>query len=77
MSNFGLIFDNNILKWVAVAATLIGAILTSLNFHPINIYVFNISTIIWLLWSIRIKENGLIAVNLGLLLIYTVGLLIS
>lgn len=68
---------NNFLKWTATAFTLIGALLTSLNYHPINIYVLNFATIIWVVWSVRIKENSLIAVNLGALAIYALGLFIQ
>lgn len=67
---------NNLIKWVATAITLLGALLTSLQCTPENIYVLNFASVIWLLWAIRIKENSLIAVNLGLLAIYAMGLFI-
>jgi hypothetical protein len=61
---------------MATAVTLVGALLTSLQFTPENIYVLNIGSLIWLIWAIRVKENSLIAVNLGLLAIYAIGLFI-
>lgn len=67
---------NNCIKWTATAVTLIGALLTSLQYTPENIYVLNLASVIWLLWAIRVKENSLIAVNLGLLAIYALGLFI-
>ena len=67
---------NTILKWVATAVVLVGATLTSLNNHPYNIYVLNVGTLLWLLWSIRVRENAMIAVNGGLLMIYIGGLLV-
>ena len=65
---------NDIIKWTATAVTLVGALLTSLQYVPENIYVLNLASAIWLIWSIRVKENSLIAVNLGLLAIYAMGL---
>ena len=65
-----------ILKWVAVAVVLVGALLTSLQIIPYNIYVLNLGTLLYLTWSIRIKEKSLIAVNVGLLGIYIIGLFI-
>jgi len=67
---------NNMIKWTATAVTLFGAFLTSLQFIPENIYVLNLASVIWLVWAIRVKENSLIAVNLGLLAIYAIGLFI-
>lgn len=65
---------NDIIKWTATAVTLAGALLTSLQYVPENIYLLNLASVIWLIWSIRVKENSLIAVNLGLLAIYAMGL---
>lgn len=67
---------NTFLKWFATSITLVGALLTSLQAVPINIYFLNFASIVWLVWSIRIKENSLIAVNLGLLAMYAIGLFI-
>jgi hypothetical protein len=67
---------NNVIKWVATSVTLVGALLTSLQYTPENIYVLNVGSLIWLGWAIRVKENSLIAVNLGLLAIYAIGLFI-
>jgi len=67
---------NFALKWVATVVTLAGALLTSLDIHPINLYVLNIGTVIWLVWAIRVKETSLIVVDIGLLAIYVLGLFI-
>lgn len=66
---------NTIIKWTATAIVLSGATLTSLNIYPYNIYVLNVGTSLFLLWSIRVREPAMIAVNAGLLLIYLIGLL--
>lgn len=65
---------NNILKWVATAITLVGAVLTSLNIYPLNVIAFNLGSVLWLIFAIRIKEPSLIVVNTGLLLVYVAGL---
>ena len=68
-------FDT-ILKWVACAVTLSGALCTSLRIDPLNIYLLNAGALMYLLWSIRIREWNLSAVNVGLLTIYAVGLFV-
>lgn len=65
---------NSILKWTATAVTLLGAILTSLNIYPLNVIAFNVGSILWLMFAIRIKEKSLVVVNAGLLLVYVFGL---
>jgi uncharacterized protein with PQ loop repeat len=65
---------NNILKWAATTITLIGAVLTALNIYPLNVIAFNIGSVLWLIFAIRIKEPSLIVVNSGLLLVYIAGL---
>lgn len=64
------------LKWIATAFLVAFAILTILKIEPLNIWVANIATIIWLVWSIRIRELSLIVVNTTLLLVYFVGLFV-
>lgn len=65
---------NKILKWAATAITLVGAVLTSLNIYPLNVIAFNLGSVLWLIFAIRIKEPSLIVVNTGLLLVYVAGL---
>lgn len=67
---------NFYLKWSATSVTLFGALLTSIQYIPWNIYALNIGALLFLIWSIRIKERSLIAVNFGLLFIYIIGLFI-
>lgn len=66
---------NFALKWTACAVTLAGALTTSLQMDPVNIYLLNVGSVLYLFWSIRIREASLIVINAGLLLIYVVGLL--
>jgi hypothetical protein len=62
------------LKWVACAVTLVGASCTALRIDPLNIYLLNAGALIYLAWSLRIREWNLVVVNAVLLLIYIVGL---
>lgn len=66
---------NSILKWTATVTILIGAVLTSLAIDPLNIYIMNVGTLIWLIWALRIRDNALIVVNAGLLVIYLGGVI--
>lgn len=65
---------NFYLKWSATAITIIFAILTSLQITPLNIWVANISSLMWVIWAIRVKEWSLVVVNIGLLVVYFIGL---
>jgi hypothetical protein len=64
---------DSLLKWSATAATLAGAVLTSLAIDPANVYFFNAGSLLFLIWAVRIRDTALIAVNAGLLTIYAVG----
>lgn len=64
---------NTILKWLACASTIAGAMCTSLAWDPMNIILLNIGAILYLTWSLRIREWNLVAVNGGLLTIYAFG----
>ena len=65
---------NFYLKWIACAITLMGALCTSVRLDPLNIYLLNMGALLYLIWSLRIREWNLVAINGGLLLIYVVGL---
>lgn len=68
---------NSILKWTACAFVCAGALCTSLRIDPTNIYLLNIGTILYLVWSIRIREVNLIVVNGLLLVLYAIGLAVG
>ena len=61
------------LQWTATVLTLLGAVLTSIDLHPQNVWAFNVGTILWLVWAVRVRSLSLIAVNAGLLTIYMAG----
>jgi len=66
---------NNILKWVACIVTLAGAICTSENIYPFNLYFLNVGAVFYLAWAVRIRENNLIVINAAFLIIYLYGVL--
>jgi hypothetical protein len=68
---------NSTLKWTACAVTLAGALCTALRIDPLNIYLLNAGALIYLVWSLRIREWSLVTINAGLLAIYVVGLFFS
>ena len=62
------------LKWIACAVTLVGALCTSLQLDPANIWFLNAGCVIYLAWSLRIREWSLVTINCGLLAIYMFGI---
>jgi len=64
---------NNILKWTALVCTIAGALCTSFRIDPMNIFLCNAGSLLYLLWAIRIRELNLVIVNAGLLAIYMTG----
>ena len=66
---------NSIIKWSATAITILGAVFTSMNIYPANVLAFNLGSILWLIFAVRIKEQSLVVVNTGLLLVYVLGLM--
>jgi len=65
----------DVFKWAGTAFTLAGAVATSLAFDPINVILFNLGSLMWLIAAIKMKDTSLIAVNTGLLAIYFLGFL--
>ena len=65
---------NNVLKWVACALTLAGALCTANEMHAYNRELFVAGGLLYLIWSVRIKELNLIVINAALVLIYVVGI---
>jgi hypothetical protein len=65
------------IKWIATVVTLCGAVLASLNIYPYSAITLNSGAFLFLIWAVLIREPAMIAVNAGLLLIYTIGLAIK
>jgi hypothetical protein len=67
---------NAILEWLATIITVGAALATALSIDPLNIYLFNIGSVLWLVWAVRIKRASLVVVNVGLLAVYVYGLIV-
>ena len=67
---------NTILEWLATVVTICAALATALSIDPLNIYLFNIGSVLWLVWAVRIKRASLVVVNVGLLAVYVYGLIV-
>lgn len=62
-----------ILEWSATVFTVAGALTTALSIDPLNIYLLNLGSILWLIWAVIIKRTSLIVVNSALLAVYVYG----
>jgi len=67
---------NTILEWLATIITVGAALATALSIDPLNIYLFNIGSLLWLVWAVRIKRASLVVVNVGLLAVYVYGFIV-
>jgi hypothetical protein len=67
---------NAILEWSATIVTVGAALATALSIDPLNIYLFNIGSVLWLVWAVRINRVSLVVVNVGLLAVYVYGLIV-
>ncbi len=65
------------LKWAGTIITLAGALCTSLRIDPLNVYLLNLGSFVFVLWAVRIRDRAMITVNVGLLSIYLLGLFFS
>jgi hypothetical protein len=65
-----------ILEWSATAFTVAGALTTALAMDPLNIYLLNVGTILWLIWALMVKRPSLIVVNSALLAVYVYGFML-
>ena len=66
----------NIAKQLALISTLAGAAATALAWDPLNIALLNLGSILYLYWSLTVRDWNLVAVNAGLLTIYVIGAII-
>jgi hypothetical protein len=64
-----------ILEWSATIITLAGALATSLAYDPWNIYILNVGSLLWIIWSVLERKASIALVNAGMLLIYLFGLI--
>jgi hypothetical protein len=65
---------DTVLKWFATATLIFGAVLTSLDIRPWNIWAFNTGNIAWIIVGLMWKEWSLVVMNAVLVAIYAYGL---
>ena len=65
-----------IIEWIATIVTLCGAVLTSMDIDPWNIYILNICTFLWIIWGFITKNKSIAIVNAGMLFIYIFGIFV-
>jgi len=61
------------LEILATILTISGAVLTSINNYPLNLFVLNTGSIFWIIWAILDKRWSIGLVNMVLVLIYFLG----
>jgi hypothetical protein len=67
---------NSTIKWTATVITVLGALAVANSWDPLNIYLFNAGSILWVWWAIRVREPSIIVVNVAMLLVYLYGFII-
>ena len=75
VKHYGVVKPYQWLAWLATTCLLIAAVLAAFNVYPLYIWAFIFSNSLWILVGILWKEKSLVAMNLGLVSIYVVGLL--
>jgi len=65
------------LAYFATVSILISAIIAAFNIHPLYIYAFLFSNILWAIIGLLWKEKSLILMNIGLSIIYVAGLILN
>lgn len=66
---------NSLLKWTATILTILGALAISYKLDPLNMYLLNAGSVFWIIWSLRIREYSILAVNVVMMGIYAHGLI--
>jgi hypothetical protein len=67
---------NAVIKWTATVFTVFGALAVANGWDPLNIYLFNIGSILWTWWGWRIRETSIIVVNAAMMLVYIYGFMV-
>jgi energy-converting hydrogenase Eha subunit E len=67
---------NNILQWVGAVFIIVGHICNAIgpDAHPYNIVAFTLGTIMFLTWTIRVKNNPQLVVNVVAIVTCLIGL---
>jgi hypothetical protein len=68
---------NTIIKWTALVVTIVGAVCNAFLIAPANTILGVIGAVLYMTWAIRTKDWNIALVNIGLLMIYGVGLVVN
>lgn len=79
--NCSLMYNNcmkseKVIEWLATVVTILGAVATALAYDPMNIYLLNLGSVLWLIWAVRVKKLSLVIVNAALLVVYVYGMIV-
>ena len=64
---------NSLIAWTGCAVVCVGAIATSFSIDPLNVYAFNLGSMLYGLWGYRTKQWNQVIVNAFLIAVYTFG----
>ena len=65
------------LKWFATATLIVGAVLTTMDLRPWNIWMFNTANLAWVIVGFMWREWSLVVLNIALVVIYVYGLIFT
>jgi hypothetical protein len=68
---------DSLLEWTATALIVVSAMLTAMNVVPTNMVFSFIGSILFLVWSIRIRKLSLVTINITFIAIYGVGIFLN
>lgn len=63
------------IEWGSTVLVIVGALLTSFNIYPLNIYVILVGNFGWMIIGLMWKKPSLIIIQTVLTLIYIAGLI--
>ena len=66
---------NTWLKWTATVLTVVGAIAVTLDVAWWDVTVLTVASVVWIVWSLRIREWSLVTVNVFMITIYGYGVI--
>ena len=66
---------NTWLKWTATVLTVVGAVAVTLDVAWWDVTVLTVASVVWIAWSLRIREWSLVTVNVFMITIYGYGII--
>jgi len=63
-----------IAEWSAVALSVSGVYLTSVNDYPLNLYVSAVGSVLWVVVGLRWRKGSLLTISVMFLSLYAYGI---